>query len=176
MLVIVEAVARLLPGVINGNSESLVEESLEDGLLEYPVYTKPATWRGLDVPPVLTSGNHGLVHRWRREERLLRTARRRPDLLAALDPEALDPATDRAVLDALRVGRGPRGVAPSTRPSAVSTAVSTAGVALGRGRRSISGTAPPYGKLGPCVTAPRPLPRGRRQTAAGDPQPAHSRG
>jgi tRNA (guanine37-N1)-methyltransferase len=104
VLVIVEAVARLLPGVI-GNSESLVEESLEDGLLEYPVYTKPATWRGLDVPPVLTSGNHGLVHRWRRDERLLRTARRRPDLLAALDPEALDPA-DRAVLDALRSVEG----------------------------------------------------------------------
>ena len=60
VLVIVEAVARLLPGVI-GNSESLVEESLEDGLLEYPVYTKPASWRGLDVPAVLTSGHHGHV-------------------------------------------------------------------------------------------------------------------
>ena len=99
VLVIVEAVARLLPGVI-GNSESLVEESLEDGLLEYPVYTKPASWRGLDVPAVLTSGHHGNVHRWRRDERLLRTARRRPDLLAALDPQALD-AADRDVLDAL---------------------------------------------------------------------------
>ncbi len=99
VLVIVEAVARLLPGVI-GNSESLVEESLEDGLLEYPVYTKPASWRGLDVPAVLTSGHHGHVHRWRRDERLLRTARRRPDLMAALDPETLDGA-DRDVLDAL---------------------------------------------------------------------------
>jgi tRNA (guanine37-N1)-methyltransferase len=99
VLVIVEAVARLLPGVI-GNSESLVEESLEDGLLEYPVYTKPASWRGLDVPAVLTSGHHAQVHRWRRDERLRRTAARRPDLLAALDPDALDP-DDRAVLDAL---------------------------------------------------------------------------
>jgi tRNA (guanine37-N1)-methyltransferase len=97
VLTIVEAVARLLPGVI-GNSESLVEESYEDGLLEYPVYTKPASWRGLDVPAVLTSGHHGQVHRWRRDERLRRTARRRPDLLAALDPAALDDH-DRAVLE-----------------------------------------------------------------------------
>jgi tRNA (guanine37-N1)-methyltransferase len=99
VLTIVEAVARLLPGVI-GNSASLVEESHEDGLLEYPVYTKPASWRGLDVPAVLTSGHHGQVHRWRRDERLRRTAQRRPDLIAALDPEALD-ARDREVLDPL---------------------------------------------------------------------------
>jgi tRNA (guanine37-N1)-methyltransferase len=96
-LTIIEAVARLLPGVI-GNSESLVEESHEDGLLEYPVYTKPASWRGLDVPAVLTSGHHGQVNRWRRDERLRRTAQRRPDLIAALDPQTLD-ARDRAVLD-----------------------------------------------------------------------------
>jgi tRNA (guanine37-N1)-methyltransferase len=96
-LTIIEAVARLLPGVI-GNSESLVEESHEDGLLEYPVYTKPASWRGLDVPAVLTSGHHGQVNRWRRDERLRRTAQRRPDLIAALDPQALD-ERDRAVLD-----------------------------------------------------------------------------
>jgi tRNA (guanine37-N1)-methyltransferase len=99
VLTIVEAVARLLPGVI-GNSASLVEESHEDGLLEYPVYTKPASWRGLDVPAVLTSGHHGQVHRWRRDERLRRTAQRRPDLIATLDPEALD-ARDREVLDRL---------------------------------------------------------------------------
>jgi tRNA (guanine37-N1)-methyltransferase len=97
VLTIVEAVARLLPGVI-GNAQSLVEESHEDGLLEYPVYTKPATWRGLDVPSVLTSGHHGEVARWRRDERLRRTARRRPDLLAALDPSSLSPR-DREVLD-----------------------------------------------------------------------------
>ena len=80
VLAIVEAVARLLPGVI-GNAESLVEESHEDGLLEYPVYTKPASWRGLDVPPVLLSGDHGAIARWRHEQRLARTADRRPDLL-----------------------------------------------------------------------------------------------
>ena len=96
-LVVVEAVARLLPGVL-GNPESLVEESHgAAGLLEYPVYTKPPLWAGLEVPPVLLSGHHGRVRRWRRDRSLERTARRRPDLLAALDPAGLDRA-DRAVL------------------------------------------------------------------------------
>ncbi|HET9657868.1 MAG TPA: tRNA (guanosine(37)-N1)-methyltransferase TrmD [Kineosporiaceae bacterium] len=107
VLVIVEAVARLLPGVI-GNAESLVEESHEDGLLEYPVYTKPASWRDLDVPAVLMSGHHGQVRRWRRDQRLIRTARRRPDLLAALDPAGLDRA-DLAVLAAQGWTHGPGG-------------------------------------------------------------------
>jgi tRNA (guanine37-N1)-methyltransferase len=96
VLVVVEAVARLLPGVV-GNAESLVEESHEDGLLEYPVYTRPAVWRGREVPEVLLSGHHARVARWRRDESLRRTARRRPDLLAALDPAALD-GSDLAVL------------------------------------------------------------------------------
>lgn len=96
VLAIVEAVGRLLPGVV-GNAESLVEESHEDGLLEYPVYTRPGSWRGRDVPAVLMSGHHAQVERWRREQRLLRTARRRPDLLARLDPAALT-AADLAVL------------------------------------------------------------------------------
>jgi tRNA (guanine37-N1)-methyltransferase len=90
-LVVVEAVGRLLPGVL-GNAGSLEEESHEGGLLEYPVYTRPATWRGLDVPSVLLSGHHGQVRRWRRDEQLRRTAARRADLVAALDPAALDPA------------------------------------------------------------------------------------
>jgi tRNA (guanine37-N1)-methyltransferase len=80
-LVIVEAVTRLLPGVL-GNPASLTEESHSDGLLEYPVYTKPASWRGHDVPPVLLSGDHGAIAAWRRAESLRRTADRRPDLLA----------------------------------------------------------------------------------------------
>jgi tRNA (guanine37-N1)-methyltransferase len=84
VLAIVEAVVRLLPGFM-GNPASLVEESHEDGLLEYPVYTKPASWRGHDVPPVLLSGDHGAVARWRREESLRRTAERRPDLLGGRD-------------------------------------------------------------------------------------------
>ena len=72
---------RLLPGVL-GNPESLVEESHgADGLLEYPVYTKPASWRGLDVPPVLLSGHHQEVARWRAEQSVERTRQRRPDLL-----------------------------------------------------------------------------------------------
>jgi tRNA (guanine37-N1)-methyltransferase len=89
VLVILEAVVRLLPGVL-GNADSLLEESHTDGLLEAPVYTKPASWRGHDVPEILRSGDHGRIARWRRDHALLRTAARRPDLLAALPPENLD--------------------------------------------------------------------------------------
>ena len=78
-LAIVEAVVRLLPGFM-GNAESLTEESHADGLLEYPVFTKPATWRGHEVPEVLLSGDHARVARWRRAESVRRTAERRPDL------------------------------------------------------------------------------------------------
>jgi tRNA (guanine37-N1)-methyltransferase len=80
-LAITEAVARLLPGFM-GNAESLTEESHEGGLLEYPVYTKPASWRGLDVPEVLLSGDHGRIAAWRQAESVRRTVERRPDLLA----------------------------------------------------------------------------------------------
>lgn len=79
-MAVVEAVSRLVPGVV-GNPESLVEESHEDGLLEYPSYTKPAVWRGHEVPPVLLSGNHGAIAAWRREQSLERTRANRPDLL-----------------------------------------------------------------------------------------------
>lgn len=83
VLVMVEAIARLLPGVI-GNPESLAEESHSGGgLLEYPVYTKPPAWRGYDVPEILLSGNHAAIAKWRHEESVRRTAERRPDLLAA---------------------------------------------------------------------------------------------
>lgn len=81
-LAITEAVVRLLPGFM-GNADSLVEESHADGLLEYPVYTKPASWQGRDVPDVLLSGDHGRIAAWRREEAARRTAERRPDLLPA---------------------------------------------------------------------------------------------
>jgi tRNA (guanine37-N1)-methyltransferase len=103
-LVVVEAVARLVPGVL-GNAASLDEESHADGLLEAPAYTKPPQWRGLDVPAVLTSGDHAAISRWRRAEALRRTASRRPDLLAALDPTTLD-AADRALLAELEAGFG----------------------------------------------------------------------
>jgi len=79
-LAIIEAVGRLIPGMV-GNPESLVEESHENGLLEYPSYTKPSVWRDLVVPPVLLSGNHGAIAAWRHEQQLERTARVRPDLL-----------------------------------------------------------------------------------------------
>ncbi|WP_113718469.1 tRNA (guanosine(37)-N1)-methyltransferase TrmD [Arthrobacter dokdonensis] len=84
VLAMVEAIGRLIPGVV-GNPESLVEESHSDGLLEYPVYTKPSSWRGRDVPEVLLSGNHGKIAKFRRENQLRRTAARRPDLLDKLD-------------------------------------------------------------------------------------------
>ena len=79
-IAMIEAIARLIPGVI-GNAESLVEESHSDGLLEYPSYTKPASWRGYDVPEVLLSGNHALIEKWRREQQIERTKKVRPDLL-----------------------------------------------------------------------------------------------
>jgi tRNA (guanine37-N1)-methyltransferase len=79
-MAMIEAIGRLVPGVI-GNPGSLDEESHEGGLLEYPSYTKPAEWRGLDVPPVLLSGNHGAIAEWRRAQQLERTRRVRPDLL-----------------------------------------------------------------------------------------------
>ena len=79
-MAMIEAVGRLIPGVV-GNPASLVEESHSDGLLEYPSYTKPAQWRGLAVPPVLLSGNHGAIASWRHEQQLERTRRVRPDLL-----------------------------------------------------------------------------------------------
>ena len=82
VLAMVEAIGRLVPGVI-GNAESLVEESHEDGLLEYPIYTKPRSWKGRDVPDVLLSGNHAAIASWRNEQRRTRTAARRPDLLHA---------------------------------------------------------------------------------------------
>ncbi|MCE0768181.1 tRNA (guanosine(37)-N1)-methyltransferase TrmD [Pseudonocardia kujensis] len=99
VLVMVEAVARLLPGVL-GNPRSAAEDSFSDGLLEGPAYTRPEVWRDLPVPAVLRSGNHAAVDRWRRDRALERTAERRPDLLAALPEGALD-AADRAVLDTL---------------------------------------------------------------------------
>jgi tRNA (guanine37-N1)-methyltransferase len=116
-LVVTEAVVRLIPGVV-GNPESVVEESHADGLLEYPVYTRPAAWTDPDgveraAPEVLLSGHHGRVRRWRRDEALRRTAARRPDMLSAYPDDRLD-RTDRAVLAELEE---PDGAEPgSARP------------------------------------------------------------
>jgi tRNA (guanine37-N1)-methyltransferase len=108
-LAILEAVVRLLPGVV-GNADSLVEESHASGLLEAPLYTKPASWRGYPVPEVLRSGDHQRIARWRREQALLRTAVRRPDLLAALPPGGFD-ERDRATLAGAGLWPPDRGVA-----------------------------------------------------------------
>jgi tRNA (guanine37-N1)-methyltransferase len=81
-LVVIEAVLRLVPGVL-GNETSALEESFADGLLEYPQYTRPAEFRGHVVPPVLLSGDHGAVDRWRRAQALRRTLMERPDLIEA---------------------------------------------------------------------------------------------
>lgn len=89
VLAMVEAIGRLIPGVI-GNPESLVEESHSDGLLEYPVYTKPGSWQGREVPEVLLSGNHAKIARFRRNKQLERTAARRPDLIVELDASTLN--------------------------------------------------------------------------------------
>lgn len=93
VLVMMEAIGRLLPGVL-GNAESARDDSFATGamesLLEGPVYTKPAEWRGRAVPEILTSGNHGAIARWRRDQAFARTAAHRPELLGKLDPAALD--------------------------------------------------------------------------------------
>ncbi|WKX72848.1 tRNA (guanosine(37)-N1)-methyltransferase TrmD [Streptomyces sp. XD-27] len=93
VLVITEAVARLLPGVL-GNAESHRDDSFAPGamadLLEGPVYTKPPQWRGRGIPEVLVSGHHGKIARWRRDEAFRRTSRNRPDLIERCDPATLD--------------------------------------------------------------------------------------
>ena len=109
VIVIMEAITRLLPGVL-GNAESLTEESHAAGLLEAPVYTKPAVWRDRAVPEVLRSGDHGRIARWRRTESLLRTAARRPDMFAGYPGELLD-KKDRAALDEAGFQIPPPGVA-----------------------------------------------------------------
>ncbi|MEX2292856.1 MAG: tRNA (guanosine(37)-N1)-methyltransferase TrmD [Acidimicrobiales bacterium] len=96
-MVVLEAVTRLVPGVM-GNDSSADDESFSDGLLEYPHYTRPADFRGWDVPPVLRSGDHARIERWRRAQALARTVERRPDLIAARGGLTVD---EQALLDEL---------------------------------------------------------------------------
>jgi tRNA (guanine37-N1)-methyltransferase len=98
-LVVMDAVARLIPGVL-GNEESTVTESFSCGLLEYPQYTRPALYQGWGVPDVLVSGNHAQIERWRKIEALKRTWQRRPDLIdkADLSPD------DRKILEKIKLG------------------------------------------------------------------------
>ncbi len=107
VLVMVEAVVRLLPGVL-GNARSAEEDSFSDGLLEGPSYTRPEVWRDLAVPDVLRSGNHALIDRWRRDQALERTVRRRPELIGQLPEGSLD-KHDLKVLDRLDEGTGQAG-------------------------------------------------------------------
>jgi tRNA (guanine37-N1)-methyltransferase len=104
VLTIVEAVARLLPGVL-GNPDSAAQDSFSDGLLEGPAYTRPDRWRDLPVPDVLRSGDHAAIARWRRDQALIRTFHRRPDLLEALPADALDDR-DRELLNRLAAEPG----------------------------------------------------------------------
>lgn len=97
-LVIVEAVTRLLPGVL-GNCESATDESFASGLLEGPVFTRPPVWRELKVPEVLTAGDHAAIARWRRQQALLKTASTRPELLAGV---ALEPGDERFLAEQVR--------------------------------------------------------------------------
>ncbi len=97
MLVIAEAVVRLIPGVL-GNRASHEEDSFQDGLLEGPSYTKPRVWRALEVPEVLTSGNHAKVDRWRRDQSLHRTLSVRPELVEAQEAAGQLDKKDRATL------------------------------------------------------------------------------
>lgn len=108
VLVIVEAVVRLLPGVL-GNARSAAEDSFSDGLLEGPSYTRPEVWRDLAVPDVLRSGNHALIDRWRRDQALRRTARRRPDLLAQLPGAAWTSGTARCSTGSGKIPARPHG-------------------------------------------------------------------
>jgi tRNA (guanine37-N1)-methyltransferase len=87
-LVLVDAVVRLLPGVL-GDASSALTDSFQDGLLDAPVYTRPASYRGHDVPEVLLSGNHPRIAAWRDEKRLQKTRTRRPDLLSSSDDASL---------------------------------------------------------------------------------------
>lgn len=111
-LLIVEAVGRLVAGVL-GNADSTTEESFSDGLLEYPQYTRPAKFRGWEVPEVLRSGDHGRVRRWRRAQSLRRTIDRRPDLIAGRGGLS---AEDRELLEEFELLDPCEGVGSTSRP------------------------------------------------------------
>lgn len=104
-MVVVDAVSRLLPGVL-GNAASAAFESFAEPLLEYPQYTRPQEFRGLQTPEILLSGNHAAIHRWRRGQALLRTKLRRPDLFARFNPTPEDIALLRAAEEEFEAGSG----------------------------------------------------------------------
>jgi tRNA (guanine37-N1)-methyltransferase len=97
-LVVIDAVARLVPGVI-GNEASSIDESFKEPLLEYPQYTRPQTFMEMEVPGVLLSGNHEEIRRWRRKESIRRTILRRPDLLEHFEPTDEDRRLIREIME-----------------------------------------------------------------------------
>jgi tRNA (guanine37-N1)-methyltransferase len=99
-LVVIDAVARLVPGVL-GNEASPVDESFREGLLEYPQYTRPREFLGMEVPEVLLSGNHEEIRRWRRKESIRRTILRRPDLMERFQPAKEDSLLIRELMEEL---------------------------------------------------------------------------
>jgi tRNA (guanine37-N1)-methyltransferase len=106
-LVIVDALARFVPGVV-GDEASVARDTFARGLLDFPQYTRPAEFRGHEVPPVLLSGHHAAIERWRRREALIRTAERRPDLLDEAQRRGLEPE-DAALLRELEKTRREKG-------------------------------------------------------------------
>lgn len=99
-LVLIDSIARLVPGVL-GNAESPVKESLEESLLEYPQYTRPEVFMGMEVPSVLLSGNHEEIRRWRRRESIRKTIIRRPDLMERFQPNKEDEVLIREIMEGL---------------------------------------------------------------------------
>ena len=169
-LAITEAVVRLIPGFM-GNPESLTEESHEDGLLEYPVYTKPATWRGHDVPPVLLSGDHAAIAAWRHEQAVRRTAERRPDLAHPAQAVTVgDVAGTVRLAEPRRPRRDPDPAVGLLRPVAARAARRAR---RGRARRHQLRAAGrrPAGRDGP-LPAPRRRHRLAPRAADGRPRPA----
>jgi tRNA (guanine37-N1)-methyltransferase len=100
-MVVTDAVCRLLPGAL-GDEQSSVDESFSTGLLEYPQYTRPAEYRGLEVPDVLLSGNHQMIAEWRRKQSIIRTTQVRPDLLATAELTEEERGLARACLESDR--------------------------------------------------------------------------
>jgi tRNA (guanine37-N1)-methyltransferase len=97
-LVFIEVVSRLIPGVL-GNEESSTDESLKESLLEYPQYTRPQTFMEMEVPPILVSGNHEEIRKWRRKEAIRKTMLKRPDLIERFSPNEEDRKLIKEILE-----------------------------------------------------------------------------
>lgn len=137
-LVVVDAILRLLPGAID--EASTAEESFAAGLLEYPQFTRPATFRGLGVPAVLTSGDHGAVRRWRLRESLRRTLARRPDLLASRELSKEEAGALAEVVDENATAVVPPGDQPAAAPPDAPTAMDPKAAAPRTRRRARAST------------------------------------